>query len=251
MLRVESNGPVLYVTLERPDVRNALDEELIQDLYETFTTVAEPTRVVVLAGDGLSFCAGGDLNYMRRVAAYTEEQNYEDAFRLAWVFQSMLECPVPIVAKIHGATFGGGCGLVAAADVAVAASDAQFAFSEVRLGLVPATISPFVIQKIGAGHARSLFTTGELFNAERALHIGLIHDMVVHADLAFAVERRVKAILAAGPKAVSEAKRIAQNPPLSLEESARLLAKIRSTDEAREGVSAFLERRPARYAVSP
>jgi len=205
--------------------------------------VTERTRAIVLSGAGPSFCAGGDLNYMRRAATYSEEQNFEDAFRLAWLFQAMLECPAVIIAKVHGAAFGGGCGLVAAADVAIACNDTQFAFSEVRLGLVPATISPIVLAKIGAGHARALFSTGETFDANRALTIGLIHEMVLFSELATVVDRKLRSVLSAGPKAVALCKNLAQKPPMGLEDSARLLAKVRASEEGKEGVAAFLEKR--------
>ena len=249
MLRVETNGPVLYVTLNRPDVRNAFNDELIDALYETFSTVDESIRAIVLSGAGQTFCAGGDLNWMRKAADYTEEQNYADAFKLAWVFKAMAECPAVIIAKVHGAAYGGGCGLVAAADVAIASQDTQFAFSEVRLGLIPATISPFVIEKIGAGHAKALFTTGETFNANKALTIGLIHEMVLFSELGGAVEKKLKAILSAGPKAVALSKQIAQSPPMTPEESARALAQARASDEGKEGVAAFLEKRVPAFKV--
>lgn len=249
MLRVESEGPLLRVTLNRPEVRNAFNDELIAGLSEVFLGVeAGKTRAIILAGEGDAFCAGGDMQWMRKAAAYTEEQNYEDALKLAKLFQSMVECPAVVISRVHGPAFGGGCGLVCASDVAVASENALFAFSEVKLGLVPATISPFVIPKIGHGHARALFATGEAFGADHALRIGLVHE--VAADLDGAIEKKLKAILSAGPNAVARAKTLAAAEPLSLEDAARLLAKFRSSEEGKEGLSAFLEKRRPSFATS-
>ncbi len=247
MLRVESDGPVLRVTLNRPEVRNAFNDALIAALTEAFATVPSGTRVVVLSGEGKAFCAGGDLEWMRRAAAYTEEQNYQDALKLSGLFRAVAECRAAVVAQIHGAAFGGGAGLVAASDIAVAHEDTQFAFSEVRLGLIPGTISPYVIPKIGAGHARSLFTTGESFGALRALQIGLIH--ACGPDVAALTEEKVKWLLSVGPNAVYEAKRIVLEYPLPAEECARRLAAARASEEGKEGVAAFLERRKAVFSI--
>jgi enoyl-CoA hydratase/carnithine racemase len=186
---------------------------------------------------------------MREAAAYTEEQNYQDALRLANLFKAIVENPAVVIARINGAAFGGGCGLVAAADVAVASDNALFAFSEVRLGLVPATISPFVLPKIGSGNARALFTTGEAFKADRALRIGLIHEVVSAEDLDQAVNKKIKAILAAGPQAIATSKIISQGAPMDLETAARVLARARAGDEGKEGVAAFLEKRKAGFVA--
>lgn len=246
MLNVESDGPVRRLTLNRPEVRNAFNEELIARLTEAFRDLAG-VRAVVLTGAGSAFCGGGDLDWMRRAAAKSEAENREDALRLARLYQAICDCPAVVIARVNGAAFGGACGLVAAADVAVAHPTATFAFSEVRLGLVPATISPFVVRKIGPGHARALFTTGEAFGADRALAIGLVHE--VAEDLDAAVEQKLKAVLAAGPEAVAASKLLAQQTPLDLEAAADLLAATRAGDEAREGISAFLEKRRAGFAV--
>lgn len=248
MLKVESDLPILRVTLARPEVRNAFNSALIDQLTECFTQIPPDIRAVVLTGEGESFCAGGDLQWMREAANFTEEQNYQDARRLAELFQTMVNSPVPILARVNGATFGGGCGLVAACDVAIASPSALFAFSEVKLGLVPATISPFVVAKIGNGHARALFSTGEVFDAERALFIGLVHE--VSAELDLSIDRKLKAILAAGPQAVAKSKWLAQQSPLALDDAARLLATVRSGDEAKEGIDAFLNKRKASYVVN-
>lgn len=246
MLRIEADGPVLRVTLDRPEVRNAFNEELIEALSDTFSTVGAHARVVVLAGEGKAFCAGGDLEWMRKAANYTEEQNFEDAMKLARLFQAVAECPALVIARVHGACFGGGCGLVAAADVAISAPDALFAFSEVRLGLIPGTISTYVIPKIGPGHARALFATGEAFGADRALRIGLVHEV---GELDELVQAKVKQGLSIGPKAVTESKRLVRESPMPVEATARRLAGARGGDEAKEGLAAFLEKRKASFVV--
>ena len=251
MLRVESQGPVLRLTLDRPEVRNAFNDELIAALDEAFRDLPTGTRVVILSGEGKAFCAGGDLNWMTKAAAYTEEQNYEDAMRLAGLFERIAMCPAVTIAKVHGAAFGGGCGLVAAVDIAAAAEGTRFAFSEVRLGLIPATISPFVIPKIGASHARALFATGEAFDATHALQIGLVH-LVAHLDILDSlVDSKIEAVLASGPEAVTASKRLVLESPLSREESARRLARARAGAEGKEGVAAFLDKRPPSFAVKP
>ncbi|MCO5298220.1 MAG: enoyl-CoA hydratase-related protein [Fimbriimonadaceae bacterium] len=251
MLRVESEGPVVRVTLDRPDVRNAFNDELIAALDDTFASLAPQTRVVVLAGEGKSFCAGGDLHWMRKAAAYTEEQNYEDALLLARLFERIAHCRAVTIVRAHGAAFGGGCGLVAAADIALAAEGTRFSFSEVRLGLIPATISAFVVPKIGVGHARALFATGEVFDAHHAVQIGLVHAVAPREHLEAILQSKIEAVLNAGPEAVAQAKRLALEAPLSIEECARRLARARAGAEGTEGVAAFLEKRKASFAVGP
>jgi enoyl-CoA hydratase/carnithine racemase len=247
MLIVDEDGPVLRVTLDRPDVRNAFNDELIAALSDLFSNLTPETRAVVLAGNGPAFCAGGDLQWMKKAAAYSEQQNFDDALKLAQLFESICRSHAVVITKVHGAAFGGGCGLVAASDIAIAGERALFAFSEVRLGLVPATISPFVIRKIGHGHARALFTTGEAFGSEHALRIGLVHE--VADDLDAAVEKKLMAILSSGPQAIATSKQIAQAEPMAVEESARVLAKARAGSEGTEGVAAFLEKRTASFKV--
>ena len=247
MLRTETDGPVVRLTLDRPDVRNAFNETLIRALTEAFAGLPSGTRAVVLSGEGKAFCAGGDLEWMRQAASYSEEQNFEDAMRLAELFQAIADCPACVIARIHGAAFGGGCGLVAASDVAIAREDSLFAFSEARLGLIPATISNFVIPKIGHGNARWLFTTAETFDAPTALRVGLVHDVVSAESLDAAIAKRVEAVLKCGPQAVASAKRVCTKGPYPLQDSARALAAARSGAEGMEGVAAFLEQRPASF----
>jgi enoyl-CoA hydratase/carnithine racemase len=249
MLKTESAGPVLRLTLDRPEVRNALNAELIAGLSNAFSDVPSEIRAIVLTGEGPSFCAGGDLEWMRKAAGYTEDENFQDALRLARLFEAMVQCPALIIARVNGHAFGGATGLVAASDVAISSREALFAFSEVRLGLVPATISPYVIEKIGSGHARALFTTGETFGAEHALRIGLVHHLCDPGQLDQVVGEKLRAVLAAGPKAVSNSKRIAREQTMSSDASARLLARTRAGDEAREGIAAFLEKRKAAFVT--
>ena len=203
LLKVTRSGSLTTVALNRPDSHNALNAALIEELTRYFEAVAEDqeTRVVVLSGEGRSFCAGADIGYMRETAGLSYEENLEDARRLAMMFWTINECPKPVVAKVQGVAMGGGAGLLAAADVVVADSEARFAFSEIKLGIAPATISPFVVRKIGVSHARSLFLTGERFGAERAREIGLVHRVVSSEGLDEAVQEKVGELLEGGPVA--------------------------------------------------
>ncbi len=249
MLEVESDGPILRLTLARPEVRNALNDGLIDLLSETFSNLPPGTRCVTITGAGTAFCAGGDLEWMRKAASYTEEQNFEDAMRIARLWETISRCPAAVIARVNGHAFGGGCGLVSAADAAIAADGSLFAFSEPRLGLIPATISRVVIDKIGRGHSRALFATGETFEASRALCMGLVHEVVAPDELDAAVAKKIRSVLACGPEAVASSKRLALDPPGTLEEASRLLAATRSGDEAKEGISAFLGKRRAAFFV--
>jgi methylglutaconyl-CoA hydratase len=173
-LLVEDAGGLLAVTLNRPDVHNAFNDELIAEVIDLFSNIRDH-RAVVLKGTGANFCAGADLNWMSRMVSYTREENVRDSSKLAKMYAVIDECPVPVIGRIQGAAIGGGVGLVAVCDIAIAASDAKFGLSEVKLGILPAVISPYVIGKVGASHARALFLTGERFDAQRALRIGLVH----------------------------------------------------------------------------
>ncbi len=239
---VERDGDVLRITLARPDVRNAFDAELIAELAEAFVDAGR-ARVVVLAGEGASFCAGADVQWMRASVGLSFDENVADANAMRQMFEAIDRCPAPVVARVHGHALGGGAGLVAAADIPIAAGDTVFAFSEVKLGIIPAVISPFALAKIGAGHARRYFVTGERFDAQTALRIGLVSE--VADDLDAAVERVVGELLSAGPHAARWAKRLVRERPDGAE-TARWIAERRTSDEGQEGLRAFLDkRRPA------
>ena len=238
-LRVERDGPVLRVTLARPDRRNAFDADLIRELAEAFVDVGR-ARAVVLAGEGASFSAGADVAWMRSSVDLSIEENIADANALRRMLEAIGACPAPVVARVQGHALGGGAGLVAAADIAIAGHDAVFAFSEVKLGIIPAVISPFALAKIGPAAARRYFVTGERFSAETALRIGLVHE--VADDLQAAVDRVVAELLSAGPQAVRWAKRLVRERPDG-PETARWIAERRASDEGQEGLRAFLDKR--------
>jgi len=249
-LRVERQGPIVRVTFARPDVRNALNSQMITELTAAFSALSsdESVRAVVLQGDGASFSGGADINYMRAGLDLGEKENEADALRLSDMFASIDRCAAPVVARVHGAALGGGSGIIAACDIVVAADDAVFGFTEARLGIVPAVISPFVLRKIGQSHARALFMTGERFDAARALRIGLVHDVVPPAGLDAAIARIIEAILACGPQAARVAKTIVRTVSMMSAEEARAwtaqtIAKRRASDEGQEGLRAFLEKR--------
>jgi methylglutaconyl-CoA hydratase len=244
-LRVERDGAALRVTLARPERRNAFDAALIAALTEAFADVAD-ARAVVLSGDGPSFCAGADVEWQRSSIDLTYEENREDAMRLYRMLEAIDSCPAPVVCRVHGYALGGGSGLVACADVAIAAPDATFGFSEVRLGIIPAVISPFVLRRIGSA-ARRYFLTGERFDAETALRIGLVDEIADDTDAAVAAV--VDALCAGGPEAVREAKRLVREHPTGLE-TAEIAAARRTSDEGQEGLRAFLEKRPASWLPS-
>ena len=240
-LRIEREGPLLRVTLARPERRNAFNASLIRELTEAFADVGN-ARAVVLAGDGESFCAGADVDWQRSAIDLSYEENVEDALRLYRMLETIDTCPVPVVGRVQGYALGGGSGLVCCTDVAVAAPDAVFAFSEVKLGIVPAVISPFVFPRIGTARARRFFLTGERFDAETALRIGLVHEVAPELDEA--IDRIVDELFSAGPEATRAAKRLIRERPGG-EEAARLAAKLRTSPEGQEGLRAFLDKRPA------
>jgi methylglutaconyl-CoA hydratase len=238
-LRIEPDGPVLRITIARPERRNAFDAALIAELAEAFRDVGD-ARAVVLAGDGPSFCAGADVDWQRSAIDLSYDENVEDAMRLYGMMEAIDRCPAPVVGRVQGYALGGGSGLVACCDVALAGADAVFGFSEVKLGIIPAVISPFVVPKIGVGAARRYFLTGERFDAEAALRIGLVHE--VTDDLDGAVERIVDELLGSGPAAAREAKRLLRELPTGVD-SAHIAARLRTSPEGQDGLRAFLERR--------
>jgi methylglutaconyl-CoA hydratase len=239
-LSIQRDGPVLRVTMARPERRNAFDAALIAELTEAFAEVGD-ARAVVLAGEGESFCAGADVEWQRASIDLGYKENVEDALRLHRMLESIDACPAPVVARVQGYALGGGSGLAACADIAVAAPDAVFGFSEVRLGIIPAVISPFVFAKIGPGAARRWFLTGERFPASTALRIGLVQEVADELDSA--VQDLLDAVLAGGPEAVRAAKALAHERPDGVD-TARIAAERRTSAEGQEGLRAFLEKRP-------
>jgi methylglutaconyl-CoA hydratase len=242
-LRTKRDGEILRVTLARPERRNAFDAGLIAELAAAFSDVGD-ARVVVLAGDGPSFCAGADVEWQRSSIELSYDENVEDYRRLWRMLNAVWRCPAPVVAGIQGYALGGGSGLTCCTDIAVAAPDAVFGFSEVRLGIAPAVISPMVLARIGPAAARRYVLTGERIDAQTALRIGLVHE--VAEDLDAAVERIVADLLAGGPIAVREAKRLVLEPGGEEDLLARA-AERRTSDEGQEGLRAFLEKRRPRW----
>ena len=238
-LRVERHGPTLRIALARPERRNAFDAELIRELTEAFADVGD-ARLVLLSGEGESFCAGADIEWQRAAIDLSFDENVEDALRLFAMMRAIDECPAPVVARIQGHALGGGSGLAAAVDIGIAGVDAVFGFSEVKLGIIPAVISPFVVPRIGPAAARRYFLTGERFDSKTALRIGLVHE--VATDLDGAVDRVVGELLTSGPQAAREAKRLIRLRPQG-EETAQWAARMRASDEGQDGLRAFLERR--------
>lgn len=247
-------GPVAEVRLNRPDVRNAFNAELIAALTAAFEELGsdESVRAIVLCGEGKVFCGGADISWMRASLDLTYDQNVADAQAMSDMFRAIDRCPKPVIGKIHGAALGGGAGLAAVCDIAVASSDAVFGFTEVKLGIIPAVISPFVLSKIGASNARALFVTGERFDAKRALHIGLVHEVVVADTLDVCIERITSEIASAGPNAVAAAKALVPRVLESTYDESRdvtanAIAYQRTSPEGQEGLRAFLERRKASW----
>ena len=250
-LQVEHVGAVTRITLNRPEVRNAFNAELIASLTQAFRTVAaEPrTRVVVFGGQGKAFCAGADLGWMRAMAGYDWAQNCADAQALADMLWAVYACPVPVVARLHGDCYAGGVGLAAVCDVLVAAEGVTFCLSEARLGLLPATISPYVVRAMGEQAARRYFITAERFSAAQALAMGLVHEVCAAEGIDAKVDEIVATLIANGPMAVRACKQLVQDVaglPITPElraETARRIADIRASDEGREGVQSFLNKR--------
>jgi methylglutaconyl-CoA hydratase len=250
-IRTEINSSGLaVVTLNRPKVHNAFNDALVGELTSTLKKLAadDSLRAVVLAGEGRSFCAGADLEWMRRAAAYSPEQNFEDALALAELLGLLDTLPKPTIAAVQGAAYGGGAGLVACCDIAIASEQAVFAFSEVRLGLIPAAISPYVITAIGVRQARRYFLSGERFDAVEARRIGLVHEVVPADSLQKTIEVTAAELTRGGPKAIRAAKDLIRAVSRRLDdetlpaETARRIAEIRAGEEARQGIKAFLEK---------
>ncbi len=241
---------IARVTLGRPDVRNAFNAELIEQLHAIFTriTAADDVRAVVLSGEGTVFCGGADVNWMRASLGLGYDKNLADAEKMSDMFRAIDNCSKPVIARIHGAALGGGAGLAAVCDIAIASDDTTFGFTEVKLGIIPAVISPFVLAKIGASNARRLFLTGERFDAAHARSIGLVHEVVATGELDATVDKCIGEIRRAGPHAVSAVKLLLRRvADATYDESrgitANAIAQQRITPEGQEGLRAFLERR--------
>jgi methylglutaconyl-CoA hydratase len=248
-----TGGPFVTVTLNRPDVRNAFNEELIADLTAWAIEAARTPgiRAAVLRGAGKTFCAGADVNWMAKTVTYTREQNLEDAQRMRRMFERLDELPFPLIGRVHGAALGGGAGLAAICDIVAASSDATFGFTEVKLGILPAVISPFALRKIGISAARELFLTGARFGTARAKEIGLVHAAVPEAELDAAVDAFLVEIGSAAPEAVREAKRlireVAGRVSTEGDITTAAIAERRVSAEGQDGLRAFLEKRKPRW----
>lgn len=246
---------VATVTLDRPDVRNAFNEATIAELALAFDELGrdEDVRAIILGANGPAFCAGGDLNWMKAMAGYSDSENYDDALKLADMLRTIYLCPKPVVAKIQGDCYAGGMGLVAACDIAVAVDGANFCLSEVKLGLIPATISPYVIKAMGENAARRYFLTAERFTAQEAHRIGFVHELVAPGQLDARVAAIVKSLVTNSPNAVKEAKTLVREVAGKavdqelVADSARRIAAIRASSEGREGVASFLEKRKPQW----
>lgn len=241
---------VATITMRRAEVHNAINTQLVQDLQAAFTELVADTRLhaVVLTGDGPSFSAGADLSMMKAAATFSQEQNISDSLRMADLFDSINSFPCPVVGRVNGTAMGGGAGLIAVCDIAIAAENARLAFSEVKLGIAPAVISPYVIRKIGENYARVLFVTGERFSAARAREIGLVHTVVKREELDAAVEKTLQELLRSGPQALRACKQLALHVGHMDHDSARrftaeLIAALRVSAEGQEGLRSFLEKR--------
>lgn len=252
---LEQRQKVAWITLDRPEVHNAFNSTMISELEEAFQRVKDDSslRAVVMTGKGKSFCAGADLNWMREIINYSFEQNLEESLQLAELLHQIYSLPKPTVAMVNGTAIGGGNGFLSACDIAVASESAKVGLSEVKIGLIPAAISPYVIRKIGESHAREYFLTGKRVTAEEAHRIGLFNQVVLQENLQEKVEEIVGLLLTSGPEAMAQCKELLfKVPSMSLEEAksytARMIAHLRVSDEGQEGMAAFLEKRKPRWS---
>jgi methylglutaconyl-CoA hydratase len=257
LLSVRHDGPIAHVVLGRPEVRNAFNAELIAELAATFSALGadDMVRAVVLSGAGKSFCGGADIHWMRASLDLSREANLEDARAMSRMFRTIDTLPKPVIGRIHGAALGGGSGLVACCDIAIASADTLFGFTETKLGIMPAVISPFVLAKIGLTHARALALTGERFEASRSLAIGLVHEVVAaESGLDAAVARVVAEVRSASPTGIAATKAlfarvVAEAYDATLETTAQAIAAQRTSTEGQDGLRAFLEKRPAAWTA--
>ncbi len=254
-VRLTRKGFVGRVALNRPNVRNAFNDQMLEDLLEIFTSIRDDPeiRLVVLTGEGTSFCAGADLHWMKRVVNYSYEENYEGSLNLARMLREIYACPKPVVGRINGSAVGGGTGMVAVCDIAIASEDAVFAFTETKLGLTPATISPYLLKRMGEKNLREYFLTGERFSAARAAEMGLVNAVVPANELDAAVDAKVEMIMTGGPEALAVSKELIREiSERSLDENgpytAEVIARLRVSDEGQEGMNAFLNKKKPRWA---
>jgi methylglutaconyl-CoA hydratase len=251
----DAEGPAIWVTLSRDDVRNAFNGRMLDELLDAFEAAPEVPRgrAVVLTGVGSAFCAGADLNWMRAVREFTYEQNLEESNKVAAVMRRIYDCPLPTIARVNGPAIGGGAGLVACCDLAVAAESARFSLSEVKLGLIPSCISPYVIKKIGEGKAHEFFLTGERIAAGKAREIGLVNEVAKDGELDAVVAKWVNQLVTSGPVAIARCKELIKRvPQMDLDEAgpytAEMIAQMRVSAEGQEGMAAFLEKRKPKWA---
>ncbi len=255
-LEITREGPVTRVFLNRPEIHNAFDDVLMRSLTDCFRGLGEDesTRVIILSGRGKSFCAGADLNWMKRMVDYSDEENLRDSALLQAMLTTINSCPKPVVARVHGAALGGGTGLVSTCDIAVTVPEAILGATEVRLGLLPAVISPFLIARIGPANARDIFLTGERISAERAAEIGLVHYVVPANELDSFIDKKIDRLLASGPHALAAAKELIyqvayQEPEAVADITLDAIAQARVSPEGQEGMAAFLERRAPSFKI--
>ncbi|HLH32051.1 MAG TPA: enoyl-CoA hydratase-related protein [Terriglobia bacterium] len=249
MLKIDIHKNVALVSLNRPEIHNAFNDELVKQVTDAFIDLGKRSevRVIVLTGSGKSFCAGADLNWMKRMVHYTYEENLEDARAIGRMYLAIAKCPKPVIARVHGAALGGGAGLVAACDIGVAIESVQFGFTEVKLGIIPAIISPFVLARVGPGRARELFITGERFLAPVAMNIGLIQHVVSHEPALDAlVDSKISQIMTSAPSAIAAAKDlifgvVTRTLENSLDFAAEAIARVRAGTEGQAGMQAFLD----------
>ena len=257
-IRISAQGGVATVVLSRPDVRNAFNDEVIAELSQAFIQLGDDpqVRAIVLMAEGPAFCAGADLNWMRRMADYSREENEQDAEKLAFMLRTIYECPKPTIARVQGDVYAGGMGLVACCDMAVSVDTANYCLSEVKLGLIPATIGPYVIRAMGPRASHRYFLTAERFSAAEARRIGFVHEVVPADQLDATVSTWVQALLAASPNAIKECKKLVQYVAdrditrLLIDHTVKAIADIRASDEGKEGVQSFLNKRKPNWLVS-
>lgn len=254
-IKIKEEGKIATVILNREEIHNAFNEDLIFELTNCFNNIAESSyRIVILTANGDYFCSGADLNWMKKLTSLNKEENINDAENLFKMFETINNCPKPIIGKINGSAFGGGVGLIAVCDIAVCHSNCLFAFSEVKLGITSAVISSFVVPKIGLSNARELFISGERFSAEKALKIGLVHEVVEKENLQRKIEEKIRVLLSSSPNAIKECKlllrKFAELSKVDYKKfSIEKLAELRLSKEGKEGINAFLEKRKANWCV--